>query len=96
LNQKTTKVVLHYPWQLLSEVVKVLINSGADIESKDNDGRTPLAWASLAGNLAIVELLLGAGVDTQAKGNDGRTPLSRAAFLGKLEVVKVLTVAGAK
>ena len=38
-------------------VVKALISDGADVNTKDNKGRTPLRWAKNSGHTEIVELL---------------------------------------
>src|SRR5271169_1902258 len=44
------------------ETVRVLLAKGADVNAKDHNGRTALAWASLWGETPIVKLLRGAGV----------------------------------
>jgi ankyrin repeat protein len=42
--------------------VKLLLEKGADVESKDRyDGRTPLSWAANNGHEAVVKLLLQEG-----------------------------------
>jgi ankyrin repeat protein len=62
-----------------------------DIDSKDEDGQTPLLWAAASGREAVVKLLVGTGkVDVNSKDKYGRTPLSRAAAYGKEAVVKLL------
>ncbi|KAJ5748094.1 uncharacterized protein N7511_009790 [Penicillium nucicola] len=38
--------------------VKLLLEKGADLESRDNDGVTPLSWAAENGEEAMVQLLL--------------------------------------
>ena len=38
-------------------VVKLLLEKGAELESKDRDGRTPLSWAAENGQEAVVKLL---------------------------------------
>jgi hypothetical protein len=38
-------------------VVKLLLEKGAELESKDNDGHTPLSWAADKGHEAVVKLL---------------------------------------
>jgi ankyrin repeat protein len=39
-------------------VVKLLLEQGADLESKDKfNGRTPLSWAAMYGHEAVVKLL---------------------------------------
>jgi len=43
-------------------VVKLLLATGkADVDSKDNEGQTPLSWAALLGHEAVVKLLLATG-----------------------------------
>ena len=38
-------------------VVKLLLEKGAELESKDTNGRTPLAWAAANRHEAVVKLL---------------------------------------
>ena len=45
-------------------MVKVLLEKGAEIESKDKDGRTPLSWARKGGDEGAVKVLLDKGADT--------------------------------
>jgi hypothetical protein len=72
-------------------VVKLLLEKGAELESKDNDGRTPLSWAAKNGHKAVVKLLLEKGAELESKDRvDGRTPLSWAAENGHSAVVKLL------
>ncbi|RYP09068.1 hypothetical protein DL765_008590 [Monosporascus sp. GIB2] len=77
-------------------VVEQLLTTGkVDVNSKDNDGRTPLLWAARHGNEAVVKLLVATSkVDVNLKDNDGRTPLSYAAGRGYEAVVKLLIVTG--
>jgi ankyrin repeat protein len=42
-------------------VVKLLLDKGANIDSKDNDGSTALKWAMMAGNTETVNLLRAKG-----------------------------------
>jgi len=56
-------------------VVQLLLEKGADIESKDTDGQTPLSWAAQDGCEAVVQLLLEKGADIESKDTDGQTPL---------------------
>ena len=39
-------------------VVKLLVEKGAEIESKDSYGRTPLWWAAEKGHKVVVKLLV--------------------------------------
>ncbi|KAI0205233.1 hypothetical protein F4808DRAFT_277961 [Astrocystis sublimbata] len=72
------------------EVVQLLLDKGADVESKDKSGRTPLSWAAENEYAAIVQLLLDKKADIESKDNSGRTPLSWAARNGHKEIVHLL------
>jgi hypothetical protein len=39
-------------------IVQLLLEKGAELESKDSGGRTPLSWAARKGHEAVVRLLL--------------------------------------
>jgi Ankyrin repeats (3 copies) len=43
------------------DIVKALINAGADLNTKDNDGLTALHWVARDGNFDIVKILMKAG-----------------------------------
>ncbi|KAL8365148.1 hypothetical protein RB595_004117 [Gaeumannomyces hyphopodioides] len=68
-------------------VVKLLLATGkVDVESKDEQGRTPLSWAAANGHETVVKLLLATGkVDVESKDKQGRTPLSWAAASGQVD-----------
>jgi ankyrin repeat protein len=51
-------------------VVKLLLKKGAELESKDNYGRTPLWRAAESGHEAVVKLLLEKGGELESKDND--------------------------
>ncbi|KAK1764670.1 hypothetical protein QBC33DRAFT_546789 [Phialemonium atrogriseum] len=76
-------------------IVKLLLEKGADIETKDEYGRTPLSLAARNGHEAMVKLLLEKGADTETKDKYGQTPLSWAAMNGHEAVVKLLLEKGA-
>ena len=81
----------------LGAVVKLLLDKGADLESKDDKyGQTPLSWAAENGREAVVKLLLDKGADLESKDKkNGWTPLSWAAENGREAVVKLLLDKGA-
>lgn len=73
-----------------------LINSGADVNAKGEDGMTLLMLATISGNTDVIKLLLNAGADVNAKERHGYTPLLLAAeAASNPEVIKVLLNAGA-
>ena len=48
--------------------MKLLLEKGADMESKDRHyGQTPLWWAAENGHEAVVKLLLEKGADVESK-----------------------------
>lgn len=59
-----------------TEISLLLIESGADLEVKIDDGSTVLHAAAFYGRLEIVRALLDKGVNTSARTNDGSTALS--------------------
>ena len=73
----------------LIEVAR-LLDSGADVNAKDQVGKTPLMKAAQAGSLEVVKLLLDRGADANAKDEYGNTALGMSAFAGRLEIVKLL------
>ena len=82
------------------KVVQKLIEYGAKIDARDEDGWTPLSWASRGHHFkdgSVLRLLLekGAGVNAKADKN-GFTPLHVASEYGALEVVRLLLKYGAK
>jgi ankyrin repeat protein len=55
------------------EVVKLLLEKGADMTAADNEGWTPLNSASLDGHIEVVKLLLEKGADVTVASNKGCT-----------------------
>lgn len=56
--------------------MKLLLQEGAELGSRDTKGQTLLSWAALKGYKVVVKLLLEKGTELESKDNDGRTPLS--------------------
>lgn len=78
------------------EMVKLLIQRGANIEAKGSMNHSPLSTAALKGNDEVVEILFEAGADLEARDDGCRlTPLMWAAFNGQLPMMKLLAAAGA-
>ena len=73
-----------------SDVVQVLIDAGADIETKNDDGRSPLHFASCLGELTTVKMLVKAGADVRATDAQRATCLSLAAYNGHTDTVRYL------
>ena len=73
-----------------TDVVQVLIDAGADIDTQNYEGRSPLHDACGAGELDVVKMLVRAGARVCATDEEGRTCLMLAARLGHTETVRYL------
>jgi ankyrin repeat protein len=74
-----------------SDIIKLLIEAGADCNLAENDGVTPLMGATYkCDNIEIFKMLIGAGADLFAIDKRGHTALEHASFFGRVEVVTYL------
>ena len=77
------------------EVLKVLLEAGADPNTADGNGNCPLHWAATRGFKSTAQLLLDSGADIDKTDKRGQTPLYWAARIGHTDVVRMLLNAGA-
>jgi ankyrin repeat protein len=78
------------------EVVKLMLEKGADVEAKDTKyGQTPLLWAAASGHKAVVTLLLDNSAVIGIENSNGWTALQLAAFGGHEGVEQLLGIHGA-
>ena len=78
------------------EMVRLLLNAGANVNAQDFSGATPLNMAAFDGNTAVAHVLLESGADVNIVGyRDKTTPLEVVAFRGNLKMVKLLLAHGA-
>lgn len=89
------------------EIVRLLIESGAEINSKDDwkgnmtrpegtEGWTPLIFAADSDHEDVVEILIENGADVNVKTKSGVTALSLAKLWRNDVMIKLLKRAGAK
>ena len=76
------------------DIVKFMIENGADVNAKNNSGGTPLNVASQGDNRDIVELLIENGANINNKNNNGLTPLHQASRNGQKDIVELLIAKG--
>jgi ankyrin repeat protein len=78
-------------------LVKELIAKGANVNARDEAGRTPLLWVAPArDNPEMVKFLIAKGADVNAKDNEGETALMIAASQSNPGIVTALLEAGAE
>jgi hypothetical protein len=77
------------------EIVRLLVEAGANKDKAGTNGFTPLYAACQKGHIKVVRLLVEAGADKEKAANNGHTPLHRAAFHGHDAICMLLTFKGA-
>lgn len=93
LNKVTALIT--YASRDREDVVKNLIDRGADVTLQDGDGDTALHLTVQNGNVALTNLLLAKGAPVNVKNKVGGTPLMWAAATGNEELAKLLLEHGA-
>lgn len=61
------------------ECVEFLISKGANVDLKDNEGKTALLWAA-SNSFENAKILVASGADVNESANDGMTPFIQAVF----------------
>ncbi len=78
------------------DIVKILLEYGADVNAKREDGFTPLLIALEGkGNTDLVKILLANGADVNAKNEDDKTALQIAKEKIHIDIAQLLKDAGA-
>ncbi|KAM9839636.1 protein phosphatase 1 regulatory subunit 16A [Aulostomus maculatus] len=70
--------------------VQALVQSGADLNTSDDNGATLLHIAAANGYLSVAELLLENRAQVEVKDCDGWTPLHAASCWGQIQMVELL------
>ena len=76
------------------DVVRFLIEKGADVNAKGQHGRTALMYAITKGHIDIASLLIKKGADVNAKDDLGYEPIELAAK-GHIDIARLLIKKGA-
>jgi hypothetical protein len=78
-----------------TDVVRLLIAHGAEINARTDAGDTALHWAAFDGRMSAAKLLLADGAEINLRDKDGNTPLHWAAARGHVEMTELLIASGA-
>lgn len=70
------------------EVVRYLLERGADANTADNGGSTVLMGAAFKGDMEVVRLLVQAGADIDARNAKGQTATDFAHMFGRAEIAR--------
>lgn len=89
-NYHRHTLLLHAVIRGRREVVRLLVERGADPHCWDGGDFTPLHYSASDGDEEVVALLLEAGADAAAQTDQADTPLNFASRQGHLGVVKLL------
>ena len=74
-----------------SDITKILLEAGAEVNVTQSSGLTPLHSAAYHGNIEILILLLEAGADIHAKTDAGKTPADVASANGHHDIARILS-----
>ena len=78
-----------------AKAVKALLRAGAELESKDYQGDTPLISAASRGHEVATKALLAAGANVSARNERGQSALHQAATVSSTQCIDLLLAAGA-
>jgi ankyrin repeat protein len=71
-------------------IVRLLLRRGAEVDSRDTNGRTPLIWAVMGQHHEVAEELLEHGADPLAANRGGWRPIDYANARGDGRMVRLL------
>lgn len=72
------------------EIVRMLLEAGADPNARNASGGTPLHTAGFTGNIAIIQMLLAAKADPTVADDKGQQPLDYARERGHSEAAALI------
>ena len=74
-----------------TEIAKILTDSGANLQARNKNGLTPLAYMVIfSQNLELIKLLIEEGANVNVTDCQGRTLLIAAVDKGRTEIAKLL------
>jgi ankyrin repeat protein len=79
-----------------TQIVRMLLDRGENINARQLGGYTPLHGAAGAGRIELIDLLLAHGADPEARSDEGKTPAELAEDRGHKEAAAHLRAAMAR
>lgn len=77
------------------KLIEYFLSRGAEIDTKDDEGDTPLRIAAMSNQTETVRLLLEKGANPNIQNEYGNTPLIKASAQGYFEIARLLLEHGA-
>ncbi len=77
------------------DLVKSLVQEGANVNACDQNDWTPLIWATSLNHSDVVKYLIEQGADTGLKSTNGTVPLHWAALNGNVDLMQLFLSSGA-
>ena len=77
------------------EIVKYLLESGADVNIRNSNGETALIKAAAKKNYRVIKLLIESGADVNVKSGNAHTALIMASTIDDFNTIKLLIESGA-
>ena len=90
-NTGKTAFILNIEYGTDKDMIKELIQAGADIHVIDQEGNTGLHYALQSGNIEVARYLIKKGADYNHSNNDGETPVQIAVENGYETVLELMT-----
>ena len=77
------------------DLAALMVEQGAEVDIRNDQGWTPLIWASMKGRRKAVDFLIAHGANIHACNNDGWNAVTGAYFKKRTEIVNLLLEQGA-
>ena len=71
-----------------SEIIELLLSQGFEVDSRDEEGTTPLMYVALSGYEGAFQMLIQNGADPSSKSNKGFSLLHYAAEGGNTSIIQ--------
>lgn len=84
------KRALHFAAEYWGDIIKELLNAGADIDAQDNEGNTALIIECKQGSEKEARLLIRKGADSNIKNKEGKSAADIAAEKGLADVLELM------